>query len=158
MVMGMPVTVTMPSWLSKEQGIAAAGCAGGFVFSDYLSASVITRMGWTGTTAFVGCVGAKTALGAVTFLAAGKTSGGLATALGLASVGAFASIAIDVVRYVWPAAAQTPGARLRAAYLARGRRVAAPAIGARVATRVAAPIAAVRLRAETPSGEALGGF
>ncbi len=158
MVMGMPVTVTMPSWLSKEQGIGAVGCAGGLIFSDYLSASVVTRMGWTGSAAFIGCAAAKTALGAVTFIAAGKTTGGAATALGLASVGAFASIAIDVIRYVWPAASQTPGARLRAAYLGRGRRVAAP-VGARVATRVAvAPTAAIRLRAETPSGEALGGF
>lgn len=146
-----PVTVTMPSWLSKEQGIGAVGCAGGLIFSDYLSASLVTRLGWTGGAALAGSAAAKGILGAITFIGAGKTSGGAATALGLASVGCFASIAIDAIRYVWPAA-ETPAARLRSAL--RGRRVAAPAIGA----RVAAPIAAVSLRAETPSGEALGGF
>lgn len=150
MVMVSPVTVTMPSWLSKEQGIGALGCAGGLIFSDYLSASIVSRMGFTGVKALAGSAFAKGALGAVAFYAAGKTHGGAATALGLASVGAFASIAIDVIRYAWPAA-ETPAARLRSAL--RGRRVAAP-----VGTRVAAPIAAVSLRAETPSGEALGGF
>lgn len=150
MVMVSPVTVTMPSWLSKEQGIGALGCAGGLIFSDYLSASLVSRMGFTGVKALAGSAFAKGALGAVAFYAAGKTHGGAATALGLASVGAFASIAIDVIRYAWPAA-ETPAARLRAAMGGRAR-LAAPAPAVRVTPT------AVSLRAETPSGEALGGF
>ena len=87
----------------------------------------------------------KAFLGMGLFMAAGRMTGGAATAVGLAAVGATAGIIIDVIRYVWPTVA-TPAARLRAAYQG------VPAV------RIAPPAVTARLRAETPSGEALGGF
>ena len=141
----LPVSVTMPKWLSTEQLVGATGCAGGIFFGDYMAATIVSAAGQSGMAALGVAALSKAVLGMGLFYAAGRTRGGTATALGLGAVGATASIIIDVVRYVWPTA-ETPAARLRASY--RG----IPAV------RVAPPAVVARLRAETPSGEALGGF
>jgi len=147
-----PVSVSIPSWMSKEQLIGATGCAGGLIFSDYLAASLISRLGWTGGTALVAAAAGKVGLGALTWYGASKMTGALAKPLlGLASVGCFASVLIDVARYIWPMVS-TPSARLGAAYRAGAVRAAAAAPAARLAP------AGIRVRAETPEAYALGGF
>lgn len=138
--------MTAPTWLSKEQGVAALGAASGILFSDYMASMLVGRFALTGGTALATAALAKGALGVAGFWAAGKTTGLTRTGLWLASVGSFASIGLDVIKtYIWPAG-EAAAARLRASYMPRVYR---PPV-------VAAP--PLRLRAETPSGEALGGF
>jgi len=153
MVVIGPVSVSMPSYLSKEQLTGALGCAGGIVFSDFLAASLISRLGWTGGTALAAASAAKIGLGTLTWYGATKMTGALAKPLmGLASVGCFASVIIDVTRYVWPMIGGA-SARLQAAT----RRVAARPVAAAPAVRVGPPVG-VRIRAETPEAYSLGGF
>lgn len=145
--MQIPISVTAPSFISKEQGTAALGAAGGILFSDFMASMVVGRFALAGGTALATAALAKGALGAAGFWVAGKTTGLARTGLWLASVGAFASIALDVIKtYVWPAG-EAAAARLRASYRAP---VFAPPV-----VRVP-PM--VQGRAETPSGQALGGF
>ncbi len=148
MVLGIPVSVTAPSWLSAEQATAALSAAGGIMFSDFMGSMVVGRYAFTGGTALAVSSLTKGLIGVGGFYAAGKLTGMGKTAAWLASVGAFSSIALDVIKtYVWPGA-ETAAARLRAAYRA-------PVPVVRVAPPLVPPV--VR-RAETPSGEALGGF
>lgn len=150
----LPVSVNVPRFLSKEQIIGAAGTAGGFVFSDYLAASLISRLGWTGTTALVGAMAGKIGLGVAFYYVASKLAGMGQTLLGLASIGCVGSVLIDVVRYIWPMIS-TPSARLGAAFRGVGR----PAVSAGMAGVVRAGVpAGIRVRAETPSAYSLGGF
>ena len=153
MVMLGPVSVSMPSFLSKEQLTGAVGTAGGLIFSDYIAASLISRTGLTGGTALAGSAAAKIGAGGLLWYGATKTRGSMATFAGLASVGCFASVIIDVIRYVYP---QIGGAsaRLGAAMMRGAPRVAvAHGVMLRAA---AAPM--IQPRAETPSAYALGGF
>lgn len=153
MVMLGPVSVSMPSFISKEQLTGAFGCAGGLIFSDYIAASLVSRLGWTGATALAASAGAKIGVGALLWYGATKAGGALAKPLlGLAAVGCFASIIIDGVRYVYPLIGGS-SARLSAAM--RGSRPAV-AVGAVTLRAVAAP--QIQPRAETPSAYALGGF
>jgi len=148
-----PISVSMPSFLSKEQLTGAFGMAGGLIFSDYIAASLISRIGWTGTTALAAASAAKVAVGAALWYGATKAGGALAKpVLALASIGCVTSVLVDVVRYFWPAATAS-SARLSAAM--RGVR---PAVAAGAVTMRAAGVPQIQVRAETPEAYALGGF
>jgi hypothetical protein len=151
----LPVSVNVPRFLSKEQLLGAAGTAGGLVFSDYLAASIISRIGWTGGMALAAASAGKIGLGVLMYYGASKMAGGAQTLLGLASVGCVASVLIDVVRYVWPMIS-TPSARLGASFRGVGRPAVSTA-GTAGVIRAGAP-AGIRVRAETPSAYSLGGF
>jgi hypothetical protein len=152
----LPVSVNVPRFLSKEQLFGAAGTAGGLVFSDYLAASIVSRIGWTGGAALAAAATGKILLGVIIYFGASKIGAGMAqTLLGLASVGCVASVLIDVVRYVWPMLS-TPSARLGASF----RRASVVRAGTPVSAgvvRAGVPVG-VRVRAETPSAYSLGGF
>ena len=149
MVFGeVPVSVRAPSWLSAEQATAALGAASGILFADYMGSMIVGRYAFTGGTALAVSSLAKGAIGVGGFWVAGKLDGAARSFAWLASVGAFASIALDVIKtYVWTGGA-VAAARLGAAYRA---------FPARPLVRVPLVPPVVR-RAETPSGEALGGF
>lgn len=149
MVLIGPVSMSVPDWLSKEYLMGGVGVAGGLIFSDYMAASLISRTGWSAEAALAGSAAAKVGLGGILLFAATKVTDRVARPiLGLASVGCFASVIIDGIRYVWPQVG-TPSARLQAA--TRGFRPVAAAAPTRMAPQIA-------VRAETPSGIALGGF
>lgn len=151
MVIGVPVSVTTPSWLSAEQATSAISAASGIVFSDFIGSMIVGRYALIGGTAFAVSALTKGVLGVGGFWVAGKLTGMGRTAAWLVSVGCFASIALDVIKtYVWPAAAVAP-ARLSVAFRAPFPVV----VPVPPLVRVVPPV--VR-RAETPSGEALGGF
>ena len=143
-----PVSVSMPSWLSKEMLVGAAGCAGGIIFGDFIASYVLSRTGWTGTAALAASSATKVGLGGLTWYGATKVTGMAKPLLGLASIGLFASAISDVVVRYWPAA-KSASARLGAAVLGARATAAAPAgVTLRVAPGVAPGIA--------PSDIALG--
>lgn len=151
MVLGVPISVRAPSWLSTEQATAALGAASGILFADYMGSMIVGRYALVGGTALAVSSLAKGVIGVGGFWAAGRLTGAAQSFAWLASVGAFASIALDVIKtYVWTGG-EVAAARLRAAY-----RVPVPV---RPVVRVAPPaVPPFVRRAETPSGEALGGF
>jgi len=153
----LPVSVNVPRFLSKEQLLGAAGTAGGLVFSDYLAASIISRIGWTGGMALAAASAGKIGLGVAMYYGASKMTGGAQTMLGLASVGCVASVLIDVVRYVWPMIS-TPSARLGASFRGVGRFAAPAGMVSTAGVIRAGPPAGIRVRAETPAAYSLGGF
>jgi len=152
-MVGLPVSVSMPRWASKEQLLGGAEVAGGLIFGDYVAATIVSATGQTGAPALAVGMGTKLALGFSLFYAASKTGGSLAPVLGMVAVGTTASVVIDAIRYAWPRIS-TPSASLGAAY--KGMRLAAPAVT--LAPAPLGPPAGIRLRAETPEAYALGGF
>jgi hypothetical protein len=155
-MVALPVSVNVPRFLSKEQLLGATGTAGGLIFSDYLAASIISRLGWTGGMALAAAAAGKIALGIAMYWGASKMSGGPQTILGLASVGCVASVLIDVVRYVWPMFSSV-SARLGAAFRGVGRPAVTAGVGG-VVVRAGGVPAGIRVRAETPAAYSLGGF
>lgn len=145
MRLGGPISVSVPNWISTEQLTAAGGVMGGMLFSDLMASMVVGRYALTGGTALAVSSFVKGLIGVGGFVVARNLSGLGKTFAWLASAASFGSIGIDLIRtYVWTGA-DVAAARLKASFM--GMR---PGIIA-----IAPP---VRVRAETPSGQALGGF
>lgn len=143
---GRPVTIgRIPSFISTEQLTAAGGVMSGMLFSDLMAALVVGRYALTGGTALAVSAFIKGLLGVGGFVVAGQLDGLAKTFAWLVSVASFGSIGIDLIRtYVWTGA-DVAAARLKASFM-----------GMRPGVIAIAP--PVRVRAETPSGQALGGF
>lgn len=124
---------------------------GGMLFSDLMASMVVGRYALMGGTAFAVSAFIKGLIGVGGFYVAGKLDGLGRTFAWLASAASFGAIGIDLIRtYVWTGA-DVASARLKASFLGTRPRIIA----------VAPPVAVappIRVRAETPSGQALGGF
>lgn len=151
MVLRWPVSMSIPGVVSSDFGTAAIGATGGLLFSEYIASMTVGRFALAGGTALGASALTKGAIGAGSMLAASRMAAGSKAQifLGFGSVICFVSILADVIKTYVPAV-EAPAARLRTAL--RRRVVAPPPV---VRPPVAVPV--VR-RAETPSGEALGGF